>query len=214
MSTLDDYLARQEANRQAEDVIRKTTGTGHDQPDRRAPVVLATSFKQRDDVPALTSIRRMSDKVVRNLAERGLHEPVSLSVLPGLWWEVNVDAAEVGKCSEYGCGYVTLFMSTETLTRIGFEVADGPFAAWANVDVARAMLTENPGKYWDATISNRPLLPVIEGAEPYASYDDGYTSEDLLTALGAGRAITVYGGPFNTKDDAHYALDVRWEVPE
>lgn len=175
---------------------------------------LTTSFKQRNDLPVTASLRKMSDNVVRNLAQLGLHEPVSLQRLPGKWWEAHVDAAELDQVSEYGCCYVTLFMSSERLAHTGFEVVDGPFEAWANIEVSRAILNENPGKYWDARIVNRPLLPVIEGAEPYAAYDDAYTSETLLAALDAGQAVTVFSGPFDTEDAAHYALDVRWESPE
>ena len=160
------------------------------------------------------SRRKMSDNVVRNLAALGLHEPVSLQILPGRWWKVHVDAAEVGQVSEYGCCYVTLFMSSMRLAGMGFEVVDGPFEAWANTDVAKAILNENRGKYWDARISNRPLLHVIKVAEPFHGHDDGYTSEDLLAALDAGKTVKVYSGPFDTVDDAHYAIDVRWESPE
>ena len=99
-------------------------------------------------------LRKMSDNVVRNLAEIGLHEPVSLQMLPGSWWKVHVDAAELNQVSEYGCGYVTLFMSSKRLAGMGFEVVDGPFQAWANTDVTRAILNENRGKYWDASFSN------------------------------------------------------------
>jgi hypothetical protein len=127
---------------------------------------------------------------------------------------VNVDAAEVGQLSEYGCGYVTLFMSSERLARIGFEVVDGPFEAWANIDVATAILKENAGMFWDACISNRPLLPVVKSAELYSGYDNAYSSEELLAALDDGKTIKVYGGPYDTKDTAHYWLDVRWESPE
>ncbi len=180
----------------------------------RGDTYLTTSFKERDDLPVTASLRKMSDNVVRNLAQLGLHEPVSLRILAGKWWKAHVDAAELDQVSEYGCCYVTLFMSSERLTHTGFEVVDGPFEAWANFDVSRAILKENPGKYWDARIAIRPLLPVIEGAEPYAAYDDAYTSETLLAALDAGQAVTVFSGPFDTEDAAHYALDVRWESPE
>lgn len=86
-------------------------------------------------------------------------------------------------------------MSSKRLAGMGFVVVDGPFEAWANTDVARAILNENCGKYWDARISNRPLLPVIKRAEPYAGYDDAYTSEAILAALDAGQAVTVFSGP-------------------
>ena len=213
MANINDYLARQEANREAEGALRKAAGPSHGPADQM-PVVLATSFKQRDDLPVLTSIRKMSEQVVSNLARMGLHEPVSLQTLPNRWWKANVDAAEVGQLSEYGCAYVTLFMSSDRLARIGSEVVDGPFEAWANIDVAEAILRENAGKCWDATISNRPLLPVVEGADGYAGYDNAYSSEELLAALADGKTIRAYSGPYETNDAAHYALDVRWESPE
>jgi hypothetical protein len=180
----------------------------------RGGTYLTTSFKERDDLPVTASLRKMSDNVVRNLAELGLHEPVSLQMLPGRWWKVHVDAAELGQVREYGCCYVTLFMSSQRLAGMGFEVVDGPYEAWANTDVARAILNENLGKYWDAGISNRPVLPSTKETEPYHGYDDGYTSEALLAALDAGETVKIHSGPFDTADAAHYALDVRWESPE
>lgn len=208
---INELIRHQQARELASATLKKAAG-----PQRHGGggTYLTTSFKQRDDLPVTASLRKMSDNVVRNLAELGLHEPVSLQILPGRWWKVHVDAAEVGQVSEYGCCYVTLFMSSKRLTGMGFEVVDGPFEAWANTDVARAILKENQGKYWDARISNRPLLPVIKGTEPFHGYDDGYTSEDLLTALDAGKTVKAHSGPFDTAEDAHYALDVRWESPE
>jgi hypothetical protein len=210
---LREYELQQEAIRLANEALdRASAPISSNVAQRHA--YLATSFRQRDDLPALASIRKISDKVARNLAELGLHEPVSLQMLPRRWWKVNVDAAEVGKLSEYGCGYVTLFLSSERLAEIGFEVVDGPFEAWANVEIATAMLKESKGKFWDACISNRPLLPVVNDGELYGGYDNAYASEELLAALDEGKTIKVYSGPYDTKDAAHYRLDVRWESPE
>lgn len=208
---INELIRHQQARDLAEAMLEKAAGPRNY---GGGGTYLVTSYKRRDDLPHTASLRKMSDNVVRNLAELGLHEPVSLQRLPGRWWKVHVDAAELNQASEYGGCYVTLFLSAERLAEIGIEVVDGPFEAWANVDVSRAILNENLGKYWDATISNRPLLPLVDGAEPFAGYDDGYTSEVLLAALADGRAVTVHSGPFDTKDDAHYALDVRWESPE
>lgn len=208
---VNELILRQRARELSDETLEKAAGQRRQ---TEGGTYLVTSFKQRDDLPVLASLRKMSDNVVRNLAELGLREPVSLRMLPERWWKANVDAAELGEVSEYGCGYVTLFLSSEDLARIGSEVVDGPFAPWATPDVSRAILKQNPGEYWDATISNRPLLPVIDGADPYAGYDNGYTSEDLLAALDAGKTITVYGGPFATENAARYALDLRWESPE
>jgi hypothetical protein len=210
---LRDYERQQESIRLTNEAIdRASAPIASNMVQRHA--YLATSFRQRDDLPALASIRKMSDKVVRNLAELGLHEPVSLRMLPGRWWKVNVDAAEIGQLREYGCGYVTLFLSSERLAEIGFEVIDGPFEAWANVEVATAMLKVCEGKFWDACISNGPLLPVVNGGELYAGNDNAYASEELQAALDDGKTIRVYSGPYDTKDAAHYRLDVRWESPE
>lgn len=214
MVDLKKYLAMQEANRLADEAITQASESRSSSQPAPRPTCLVASFAKRSDVPENALLVRMAPKVIDALAAIGLYEPVSLNVLPGLWWKVNVDAAEVGQLSDYGCAFVTLFMSSERLKTIGFEVVDGPFEPWANVDVSRAILKENPEKYWDATISNRPLLPVVEGAESFAGYDNGYTSEALLAALDAGQTIHVYGGPYDSEDDARYALDLRWEVPE
>jgi len=207
---IHELIRRYQARELAYATLEKAAGPGRH---RGGGTYLATSCKQRDDLPETASIRKMSDNVVHNLAEVGLHEPVSLRMLPGRWWKAHIDAAEVGKLQEYGCAYVTLFLSSERLAEIGFEVVDGPFEAWANMEVARAILNENAGKYWDARISNRPLLPVVKGDEPYSSYDDAYTSEELQAALDDGKTIQVFSGPYDTKDTAHYWLDVRWESP-
>lgn len=89
---------------------------------------LATSIKVRDGLPATACIRKMSDTVAKNLAALGLHEPVSLRLLPGKWWKAHVDAADVGLAMEYGCGYVVRYLRTESLDAQGVvEVAEGPF---------------------------------------------------------------------------------------
>lgn len=57
------------------------------------------------------------------------------------------------------------------------------------------MSKANKGKFWDACISNRPLLPVVKGADLYVGYDNAYTSEELQAALDDGKTIKVYSGP-------------------
>jgi hypothetical protein len=208
---INELIRIQQARELAAATLEKAAG---ERCHGRGATYLTTSVKQRDDLPVTASLRKMSDKVVHTLAQLGLYEPVSLQRLPGKWWEAHVDAAELDQVSEYGCCYVTLFMSSERLAHTGFEVVDGPFEAWANIEVSRAILKENPGKFWDARIANRPLLPVTTGAESYAGHDNAYTSEAILAALDAGQVVTVFSGPFDSEDAAHYALDVRWESPE
>jgi hypothetical protein len=175
---------------------------------------LTRSFAPRSDLPVTAAIRVMAEPVARKLATMGLNEPVSLQRLPGLWWKTKIDAAELGQVSEYGCAFVTRYLSTERLAHLGFEVVDGPFIPWETQDVSRAILIAQKAKYWDARIANRPLLPNTSGSVRFESMDDAYTSEDLLDALDSEKEITVFSGPFDSPDDAHCALDVRWEVPE
>lgn len=213
MTDLEKYLAIQRAKEIADKTITQAAErTGAQWP--APPTCLVSSFAKRSDVPYGTQLVRMAPNVEAALAGKGLYEPISLSRLPGYWWKANADAAEVGQFSEYGCRFVTLFLSSERLATTGYEVVDGPFEPWANVDVARAMLSEKHGKYWDANISNRPLLPVVEGTEPYEGRDNSYSSEALLVALDEGKTIKIYSGPYDTEDAAHYALDLRWESPE
>jgi len=208
---INELIRRQQARILAESTLERAAGQ---QRLVGGGTYLVTSFKQRDDLPITASLRKMSENVVSNLAQLGLHEPVSLRILPGRWWKAHVDAAEVDVVREYGCGYVTRILSSEQLSSMGFEVVDGPFKAWANMEVSRAILKESAGKYWDARISNRPLLPRVEGVDTITVYDNAYTSEALLAALDAGQAVTVFSGPYDKEEDAHYSLDVRWEAPE
>ncbi len=207
---IDDLLRQQQAKVLTSEALETASGSNFQ---TRGGTYLTSSFKQPDTLPATASLRRMSLTVALRLAEMGLREPVSLQELPNRWWTVNIDAAELGLTSEYGEAFVSRILSTEELAERGFEVLEGPFRAWENKKVAEAILAKYPEKFWDATISNRPLLPVIDGQERFSGYDDAYSSEALLDALKSGATITVYNGPFTTADDAHYALDVRWETP-
>lgn len=208
---IDNLIKQYKAGQLTAETLHAAAG---EQVNRRAGTYLTSSFERRADLPVTASLRRMSSAVACKLAEQGMREPVSLQRLPNRWWKVHVDAAEVGKVSEYGCAFVTLLLPTESLAEMGFEVVDGPFRDWENTDVSRAILNANPGKFWDAIISNFPLLPVGNRAELFAGYDDAYPSEKLLAALDEGKTISVHSGPFETAEDAHYAIDLRWESPE
>ena len=39
-------------------------------------------------------------------------------------------------------------------------------------------------------------------------------TEELLTMLATGKSAFICDGPFDSRDSAHYALDVAWEAPE
>jgi len=65
------------------------------------------------------------------------------------------------------------------------------------------------GKFWWVRGSIARLYP---DAGP-GTADDVQTTEDLFAAIARGYPAIVMDGPFDTKDDGHYALDVAWESP-
>ena len=206
-----ERLRAQQARRQAEESIRDLANLAHS---AAGGTYLVSDFRRRDDLPATACLRRMSNTVAKKLAELGLREPVSLRSMPGRWWKVRIDAAEVGLVSDYGCAMVTRMLSTAQLMEIGFEVEDGPFKAWENGEVSRAILQQHPNKYWDARIYQVGIKPSGQGEPHVSGGDNAYASEALTAALDQGDSIQVFSGPYESQDDAHYAMDVRWEVPE
>lgn len=196
---LSDLMLQKQARIFAENVI--TQASGH-KGNASVGTYLVNDFGRRYDLPETALLRRMSSAVARRLAERGLREPISLNVLPNFWWKVNLDAAEVGLVSEYGCGFVNRMLSTASLMKKGFEVTDGPFAAWENADVSRAILNDFPGMFWDAKILQSADVPAKAGSDQPCSGEDGaYLSERLLIALDQGDSIEVFSGPFETEVD-------------
>lgn len=209
---LHDLMLQKQARVSAENAITQVSGR---KGNTFVGTYLVNDFGRRYDLPETALLRRMSSAVARRLAERGLREPISLEALPNFWWKVNLDAVEVGLVSKYGCGFVSRMLSTASLMKKGFEVTDGPFSAWENADVSRAILNDFPGMFWDARIFKSAVVPVQGGRDqPFSGYDDAYPSERLLMALEQGDSIEVFGGPFGYESDARYALDVRWEVPD
>lgn len=202
-----EYQARQGAAA----VIKKGAGHGSN---AACGTYLVNDFRRRDELPVTSSLRKMSIEVAKNLAELGLREPISLQALPNLWWRVYVDAAEEGLLTEYGNGFVKRTLSTNDLMSMGSEVIDGPFAAWETPEVSRAILARHPEKFWDSRITSSSTVQAAQLELPFSATDDGHSSETLLSALDRGDAIQVFGGPYEAADDARYALDVRWEVPD
>lgn len=133
---LNDLMLQKQARISAENAI--TQASGH-KGNASVGTYLVNDFRRRYDLPGAALLRKMSSAVARRLAELGLREPVSLNALPNFWWKVNLDAAEVGLVSEYGCGFVSRMLSTVSLMKKAFEVTDGPFSAWENADVSRAI---------------------------------------------------------------------------
>jgi hypothetical protein len=130
MANLNEYLAGQEAIRLADKAIKTAAGPARSSRVAR-PVVLATSFAKRSDLPEGTLICKLLPSVVKALSAIGLHEPVSLTVLPGKWWVANVDQAAEDPNFESGCCTVRVVVSTEQLQFHygGYycELIDGPF---------------------------------------------------------------------------------------
>lgn len=65
-------------------------------------------------------------------------------------------------------------------------------------------------KFWWVRGSVHRIYP---NAGP-GSYDDTQSTEELFDAIRQGFPARVMDGPFDTREDAHYALDVAWESPE
>lgn len=65
------------------------------------------------------------------------------------------------------------------------------------------------GKFWWV----RGSVARINPAAGPGTADDVQTTEDLFAAIERGHPAIVMDGPFDTKDDGHYALDVAWESP-
>lgn len=211
---LNALMQAQQARRETEEVIAAVSGQSGQSGQAHRGTYLVSGFETRSDLPASASLRRMTSGVACQLAEMGWLEPVSLQAMPPSWWTVKIDAAEVGVLSEYGCALVTRTLSSSKLADIGFEVVGGPFRDWENDEVSRCILTSHPGKFWDARAYAFPSAESGQKSLPFSGSDNAFTSEQLLMALNAGHPIQVFSGPYQTQEDAHYALDIRWEVPD
>lgn len=94
-------------------------------------VVLVSRFSNRSDIPEGTLQLKMGPHVFKRLAEQGLLEPVSLTMLPGKWWKAHVDASADVSSMESGGAYIRVIATTEMLAHhyaTSFcEVLWGPF---------------------------------------------------------------------------------------
>lgn len=197
------------ANRLAIEVVKSVSGG---RLGSHRGTYLTSSFAPMDALPITATFRKMSNAVACRLAELGLREPISLEQVHDCWWQVRIDAAELGISMEYGCAYVTRFLSTSRLAEIGFEVIDGPFKPWETVDITRAIFLEHGGKYWDAIVSYRRLANDVESLEHIPGDGQAYTSEELLDALGSGSDVAVHKGPFDTPEEGSEARNLRMKL--
>lgn len=66
------------------------------------------------------------------------------------------------------------------------------------------------GKYWWARGETRQVYP---NAGP-GSYDSPRSTQEIFDDIASGFDVCVMDGPFETRGEAHYALDLAWESPE
>lgn len=66
------------------------------------------------------------------------------------------------------------------------------------------------GKYWWTRGEARQMYPEAS----WGSYDNARSTQEIFEDIAAGFGVCVMDGPFETRDEAHYALDVAWESPE
>lgn len=53
-----------------------------------------------------------------------------------------------------------------------------------------------------------------DAAPTKGTYDDVLSTEEIFATIAAGFEVWVMDGPFGSREDAHYALDVAWESPD
>lgn len=66
------------------------------------------------------------------------------------------------------------------------------------------------GKFWWTRGEARQVYPEAS----WGSYDNARSTQEIFDDIAAGFDVCVMGGPFDTRDAAHYALDLAWESPE
>lgn len=119
-----------DASVEARDLIKRAADLHAQRVTTRA-VVLVSRFSNRADVPEGTLQLKMGPHVFKRLAEQGLQEPVSLTMLPGKWWKAHVDASADDSALESGGAYIRVVATTEMLVHhyaASFcEVVGGPF---------------------------------------------------------------------------------------
>jgi hypothetical protein len=234
MIDIDKYLAQQKAVRLADAALSKAAQPRANSVASHA-TCLVTSFARRSDVPEGTFLVKMSAKVVNALEIKGLHEPVSLKLLPDLWWVAQVDASMENPNFEAGGATTEVIATTEMLvwrySSAYCEVTQGPYFSRDEID-GTFFVTETFDR---RRLGDRVRLIAIPPGCSRQLAKQGWTepipfsalqgkwwvcglsggvrkSEELGSAAGSMREIT--DGPFATKDDADYALDVLWESPE
>lgn len=137
MTDLERYMAQREATLLADELIAKATQS-EQRKSQNVSVCLVTHFGKRPELPDGTWLIKMSPEVVKQLGDVGLHEPISLRLLPNKWWVANVDVAAVNPIFEPGGGtYRVVATTVELISCYGgyyCEVMRGPFDSRGEVD--------------------------------------------------------------------------------
>jgi hypothetical protein len=234
MPDLKKYLVNQDANRIAGDAMAKAAGPSTSRVVSR-PVCLVTNFAERADVPVGTLLIKMAPKVVDALVIMGLHEPVSLKLLPGLWWAAQADVSTDNPNYEAG-GATTEVITTTAMLAHHYsyaycEVTDGPYASRNEVDGCFFATEEfdhrRLGKNarvlviptWSAKRlagqgTSEPIpASTLSGKWWVCGLGGGVCSTESL-AMQVNMGYRITDGPFESEKNADYAFDVLWESPE
>lgn len=234
MVNLNKLMAEQAARRLADATLAQAAGPTECNV-ASSPVCLVTRFAKRSDMPETTSQIKMSAKVVHALGIKGLQEPVSLRLLPSLWWVAQVDVSSDNPNFEAGGASTEVVTTTEKLIHhysyAYCEVTHGPYGSRDEVDgfcfasetFDRRTLGERARVIIVPARSERRLeergltepipLSALLGKWWVCGLGDGVRlTEDLASATHGLLRIT--DGPFEAKEDADYVFDVMWESPE
>lgn len=234
MIDLNKLMAEQAARQLADATLAEAAGPTQSNV-ASSPVCLVTRFAKRSDTPATTSQIKMSAKVFNTLGIKGLQEPVSLRLLPSLWWVAQVDVSGDNPSFEAGGATTEVVATTEKLIHhYSFaycEVTQGPFGSRDEVDGFCFASDTFDGR----ALGERARVIVVPPWSERRLAEQGLTEPIPLSALlgkwwvcglGGGVCVTedlasatdgmlrISDGPFEAKEDADYAFDVMWESPE
>lgn len=234
LNDLNKFLAAQDAKRLARHAMGKAAAPQTSKVVSRS-VCLVTSFAQRADLPVETSLIKMSPAVVEALADRGLHEPVSLKLLPDRWWIAQADASTDNPNFEAGGATIEVIADTEMLavrySTSYCEVTHGPYGSRDEIDgfcfATKEFDHRHLGKQasvimipsWTAKrLADQGLAEPIPASTLLGKWwvcgmgGGVVQTENLTVKPPMGHPIT--DGPFQSEEDADYAFDVLWESPD
>ena len=234
MTDQNRLLAEQEANRIAGAAMAKAAEPSPTHIVSR-PVCLVTNFAPRDDLPLGTLLTKMSPVVVATLANMGLHEPVSLKLLPNKWWIAQADASTDNPNFEAGGATIEVIADTKMLTlhysTAYCVVTHGPYCSRDEIDGFCFVSDEFDHLHLGTQASVIRIPSWIAKRLADLGMPEPIPASTLLgkwwvCGMGGGVIQTenltvqpplrhpITDGPFKSKEDADYAFDALWESPE